>query len=123
VGAAVGPIASAARKAWSNSASPPRRWHGHSVVRQVEVEYADGRHAVADLRLLVVPASQLAQQAAVAYSAAHTKEAEHSQRVDACWFAGGLMPRRPTSTMKAVDRNGGAVSRASGAIMRSTIVS
>jgi transposase len=49
---------------------PPRRWHGHSVVRPVEVEYADGRRAVEALRFLVVHSSQLAQQAAVAYSAA-----------------------------------------------------
>ena len=44
----------------------PRRWHGTSVVRPVEVEYADGRSAVEALRLLVVPSSQVAQQAAVA---------------------------------------------------------
>src|SRR5215813_957937 len=37
---------------------PPRRWHGHSVVRPVEVEYADGRRAVEDLRFLVVHSSQ-----------------------------------------------------------------
>ena len=40
----------------------PRRWHGRSVVRRVEVEYADGRRAVEDLRFLVVHSSQLAQQ-------------------------------------------------------------
>src|SRR5215211_71584 len=43
---------------------PPRRWHGHSVVRRVEVEYADGRLSLEDLRFLVVHSSQLAQQAA-----------------------------------------------------------
>src|SRR5262249_30639327 len=32
----------------------PRRWHGTSVVRQVEVEYADGRIAVEAIRFLVV---------------------------------------------------------------------
>src|SRR4029453_16811246 len=37
---------------------PPRRWHGHSVVRQVEVEYADGRLALAPLRLRVGPSSR-----------------------------------------------------------------
>jgi transposase len=70
---------------------PPRRWHGHSVIRPVEVEYADGRRAVEELRFLVVHSSQLAQQAAVAYSAAQAKEAErvaeHIQRVEARWFA------------------------------------
>src|SRR5262245_62009206 len=70
---------------------PPRRWHGQSVARPVEVEYADGRLAVEELRFLVVHSSQLAQQAAVAYTAAQTKEAEriaeHIQRVEARWFA------------------------------------
>jgi transposase len=70
---------------------PPRRWHGQSVTRPVEVEYADGRLAVEELRFLVVHSSQLAQQAAVAYTAAQTKEAEriaeHIQRVEARWFA------------------------------------
>jgi transposase len=69
----------------------PRRWHGHSVVRQVEVESADGRLAVEELRFLVVHSSQLAQQAAAAYSAAQAKEAErvaeHIKRVEARWFA------------------------------------
>jgi hypothetical protein len=57
----------------------------------VEVEYADGRLAVEELRFLVVHSSQLAQQAAGAYSAAQAKEAkrvaEHIQRVDARWCA------------------------------------
>ena len=70
---------------------PPRRWHGQSVTRPVEVEYADGRLAVEELRFLVVHSSQLAQQAAVAYTAAQAKEAEriteHIQRVEARWFA------------------------------------
>jgi transposase len=35
-------------------AESARRWHGQSVVRQVEVEYADGRRAVEELRFLVV---------------------------------------------------------------------
>jgi transposase len=68
-----------------------RRWHGASVVRQVEVEYADGRLAVEAIRFLVVHSSQLAQQAAMAYSAAQAKEAEriteHIRRVEARWFA------------------------------------
>jgi len=55
---------------------PPRRWHGQSVIRRVAVEYADGRQDMAELRFLVVHSSQLAQQAAEAYAAAQTKEAE-----------------------------------------------
>jgi transposase len=70
---------------------PPRRWHGYSIVRPVEVEYADGRLAVEELRFLVVHSSQLAQQAAVTYTAAQAREAqriaEHIQRVEARWFA------------------------------------
>src|SRR5262245_38448268 len=70
---------------------PPRRWHGHSVVRRVPVEYADGRLEVAEIRFLVVPSSQLAHQAAVAYAAAQAKEAarvtEHVKHVEAQWFA------------------------------------
>jgi transposase len=70
---------------------PPRRWHGHSVVRRVPVEYADGRLDVAEIRFLVVHSSQLAHQTAVAYAAAQAKEAariaEHVQHVEARWFA------------------------------------
>ena len=69
----------------------PRCWHGQSVSRQVEVEYAEGRLAVEALRFLVVHSSQLAQQTAAAYAAAQAKEAEHVaehiQRVEARWFA------------------------------------
>jgi transposase len=69
----------------------PRRWHGASVVRQVEVEDADGRLDLAELRFLVVHSSQLADQSAVAYAAAQAKEAErlaeHIRRVEARWFA------------------------------------
>jgi transposase len=60
-------------------------------MRRVVVEYADGRQDVAELRFLVVHSSQLASQAAGAYAAAQTKEAErvaeHVQRVEARWFA------------------------------------
>jgi transposase len=70
---------------------PPRRWHGASVVRQVEVEYAAGRLEMAELRFLVVHSSQLAHQTTAAYAAAQAKEAEriaeHIQRVEARWFA------------------------------------
>src|SRR5918911_1150375 len=71
--------------------APPRRWHGQSVMRRVVVEYADGRQDGAEIRFLVVHSSQLASQAAGAYAAAQTKEAErvaeHVQRVEARWFA------------------------------------
>jgi len=69
----------------------PRRWHGASIVRQVEVEDADGRLAMAEIRFLVVHSSQLADQTAAAYAAAQAKEAErlaeHIRRVEARWFA------------------------------------
>jgi transposase len=69
----------------------PRRWHGASVVRQVEVEDAEGHLDVAEIRFLVVHSSQLAHQAAEAYAAAQAKEAEplaaHIQHVEARWFA------------------------------------
>jgi hypothetical protein len=66
---------------------PPRRWHGHSVVRRVPVEEADGRLAMADRRWLVVHSRQWAHQAAAAYAAAQAQEAarvaEPIQRVAA----------------------------------------
>ena len=69
----------------------PRRWHGQSVVRQVEVEYSDGRVAREALRFVVVHSSQLAQQQAQSYAAAQAKEAEaivaHMKHVQARWFA------------------------------------
>ncbi len=72
-------------------AAAPRRWHGQSVIRQVEVEYSDERVAPAALRFVVVHASQLAQQQAQAYAAAQAQAveagADHVQRVHARWFA------------------------------------
>jgi hypothetical protein len=69
----------------------PRRWHGQSVLRTVEVEYRDGRVAQEEVRFVVVHSSQLAQQQAQSYAAAQAKEAEavadHSKRVQARWFA------------------------------------
>jgi transposase len=69
----------------------PRRWHGHSVIRQVEVEYSDGRVVLEPLRFLVVHASQLAQQQAQGYTAAHEQEAAavtaHVKHVQARWLA------------------------------------
>jgi transposase len=70
---------------------PPRCWHGQSVMRQVEVEYSDGRVTTAALRFVVVHSSQLAQQQTQTYAVAQAKEAEavtdHAKRVQAQWFA------------------------------------
>src|SRR5512132_2187600 len=72
-------------------AEAPRRWHGQSMMRQVEVEYRDGRVAQAALRFVVVHSSQLAQQQTQAYAGAQEKEAQvlaaHAARVPAQWFA------------------------------------
>jgi hypothetical protein len=61
------------------------------VIRQVEVEYSDGRVAREALRFVVVHSSQLAQQQTQAYTAAQEKEAEavttHAKQVQARWFA------------------------------------
>src|ERR1041384_6830575 len=35
-------------------AEEPRRWHGHSVLRRVEVEYSEGRVAQEEVRFIVV---------------------------------------------------------------------
>ena len=74
-------------------AEAPRRWHGQSVMRQVEVEYNEGRVAQEEVRFVVVHSSQLAQQQAQAYAAAQAKEAEavadHVRQVHARWFACG----------------------------------
>ena len=86
-----GPLPLLLEKPGRTRQESPRRGHGHSVVRPVAVEYADGRLTVEELRFLVVHSSQLAQQAAAAYSAAQAKEAgrvaEHIKRVEARWFA------------------------------------
>jgi transposase len=61
------------------------------VIRQVEVEYSDGRVALEALRFVVVHSSQLAQQQTQAYTAAQAKEAAavmaHVKQVQAQWFA------------------------------------
>src|SRR5918912_893616 len=86
-----GPLLLLLEKPGRTRQEPPRRWQGQSVIRRVTVEYADGRQDTADLRFLVVYSSQLASQAAEAYTAAQAKEAErvaeHLQRVEARWFA------------------------------------
>src|SRR4029450_4681113 len=69
----------------------PRRWHGHSVLRRVEVEYSEGRVAQEELRFVVVHSSQLAQQQSHTYAVAQEKEgaavADHVKHVQAQWFA------------------------------------
>src|SRR5499427_8010771 len=69
----------------------PRRWHGHSVLRRVEVEDSDGRVALEALRFVVVHSSQLAHQQAQTYATGQAKEAEtvaaHVTQVQARWFA------------------------------------
>jgi transposase len=69
----------------------PRRWHGQSGRRQVEVEDRDGRVAQEELRFVVVHSSQLAPQQSQTYAAAQGKEAEavaaHVRQVQARWFA------------------------------------
>ena len=45
---------------------PPRRWYGRSVSREVEVEYGDGRVALAPVRFVAVYSTQLAEQQAQA---------------------------------------------------------
>jgi transposase len=69
----------------------PRRWHGHSVLRRVEVEDSTGRVTQEEVRFVVVHSSQLAQQHAQPYASAQEKEAEavadHVRQVHAQWFA------------------------------------
>jgi transposase len=69
----------------------PRRWQGRGVVRQVDVEYSDGRVVQEAVRFVVVHSSQLAQQQAHTYAMAQAKEAErvaeHRRRVEARQFA------------------------------------
>jgi transposase len=61
------------------------------VIREVEVEYSDGRVTLAALRFVVVHSSQLAQQQTQAYAAAQAQEAAavttHVKHVQARWFA------------------------------------
>ena len=56
-------------------AEAPRRWHGQSVIRRVEVEYSDGRVVSEALRFVVVHSSQLAHQQTQTYASAQEKEA------------------------------------------------
>jgi transposase len=54
----------------------PRRWYGRSITREVEVEYDNGRLALAPVRFVAVYSSQLAQHHAEGYGKAQVREAE-----------------------------------------------
>ena len=100
----------------------PRRWHGQSVLRQVEVEYSEGRVAQEELRFVVVHSSQLAQQQAQSYAAAQAKEAEavadHVQHVQAQWFACRPTPKPLSPRMRAEGRDAAGAAHAPGGITR-----
>src|SRR5215469_8707821 len=68
----------------------PRRWHGHSVRRRVEVESSAGRVTQEEVRFVVVHSSPLAQQHAQTYVSAQEKEAaavaDHVRQVHAQGF-------------------------------------
>ena len=70
----------------------PRRWHGRSVIRPVEVAYAAGPLAGEARRFLVVHSRQWAHPAALPSPAAQATEAAriaaHIPRVEARWCAG-----------------------------------
>jgi transposase len=69
----------------------PRCWRGQSLLRTVDVEYADGHIAQAALRFVVVHSSTLAQQERTTTATAHAKEAErvaaHIKHVTAQQYA------------------------------------
>jgi len=79
-----------AEKPGRTKTEAPRFWHGHSLLRHVEVEYSDGRVALEALRFVVVHSSQLAQQQTSTYTVAQEKEAhavaDHRQWVQVRWF-------------------------------------
>ena len=69
----------------------PRQWYGRSVIREVEVEYADGRLALTPIRFVAVYSNQLAQRHAHAYDKAQSREAQalaqHIAQVEGRRFA------------------------------------
>jgi transposase len=69
----------------------PRRWYGHSVTRQVEVEDSEGQVTLAPMRFVAVYSTQLAQRHAEAYTTQQQKEAKslatHIAQVEARQFA------------------------------------
>jgi hypothetical protein len=72
-------------------AEAPRRGHGQSVLRQVEVAYSAGRVTQEAGRFVVVHSSQLAHPQTQTYASGQEKEAEAVadpvKRVPAQWFA------------------------------------
>ena len=55
---------------------PPRRWHGQSAVRGVEVAYREGRVALEAIRFVGVHSSPLAHQQVKAFANAQAQAAE-----------------------------------------------
>ena len=103
----------------------PRRWHGQSVLRQVEVESSEGRIAHETLRFVVVHSSQLAQQQTQAYTAAQAKEAaavvEYIKHVQARWFACAADAEAAIAEYEHRGRAAEAVGPSPGCIMPYTI--
>ena len=103
----------------------PRRWHGHSVLRRVEVEDSEGRVAQEEMRFIVVHSSQLAQQHAQTYASAQEKEAEatdHVRQVQAQWFACRPDAEAAIAAYEGQGRDASGASRAPGGITRSAMV-
>jgi transposase len=90
-GSQQGPLPVLLAKPGRTQHETPRCWRGQSVLRSVEVEYADGQCGHADLRFLVVHSSSLAQQETTAAATAQTKEAvqvaAHGKHVTAQHYA------------------------------------
>ena len=90
-GSQQGPLPVLLEKPGRTQHEAPRYWRGQSVLRSVEVEYADGQCGQADLRFLVVHSSSLAQQETTAAATAQTKEAvqveAHCKHVTAQHYA------------------------------------
>jgi hypothetical protein len=105
---------------------PPRRWHGRSVTRPVAVEYADGRLAVEEVRFLVVRPASWRSKRPSPTPPLKPKRPSVLPSTSSGWKLAGL-PVPPTRrlllpNMQVEGRDGEAGSRASGAIIRSTIV-
>jgi transposase len=90
-GSQQGPLPVLLEKPGRTQHEAPRCWRGQSVLRSVEVEYAEGHWEQAALRCLVVHSSSLAYQETTAAATAQTKEAvqveTHRQRVTAQHYA------------------------------------
>ena len=90
-GSQQGPLPILLEKPGRTQHEAPRCWRGQSVLRSVEVEYADGQCGQAELRFLVVHSSSLAQQETTAAATAQTKEAvqveAHCKHVTAQHYA------------------------------------